>query len=291
MSVAIHRIHTGVVAHLRLITASFPEDPALDTAVSRALLLRVATGELAETLRIARPGPVVAFGKRDVVSRGYPEAVDAARGEGFEAIERLAGGRAAVFHEDTIAFAHAIPDANPRSQVTERFETSAELMARALRRLGVDARVGEVEGEYCPGSHSVSAAGARKLMGVGQRLVAGGVHVGGVVVVDGAERVRDVLVPVYAALGLAWKPETAGSVAGEAPGTTWVAVVEAILAEYAGRYELEPAPLDEQTLELARRLAPSHVACPSPARLATATSSSSASAKQPASRSRSGSAS
>ena len=279
-----------MVPHLRLITASFPEDPALDTAISRALLLRVAAGELSETLRIARPGPIVAFGKRDVVSRGYPEAVDAARGEGFEPIERLAGGRAAVFHEGTIAFAHAIPDADPRSGVSERFERSAELMASALRRLGVDARVGEVEGEYCPGSHSVSAAGERKLMGVGQRLVAGGVHVGGVVVVDGAERVRDVLVPVYAALGLAWKPETTGSVAGEAPGTTWDAVAEAILAEYEERYELEPARLDEDTLELADRLAPEHRS-PSAARLAAATSSSSASAKQAASRSRSGMAS
>ena len=246
------------MAHLRLVTASFPEDPALDTAISRALLLRVASGQLSETLRIARPGPIVAFGKRDVVSRGYPAAVSAARAQGFEAIERLAGGRAAVFHEDTIAFAHAIPDADPRPRVNERFEESAELMASALRRLGVDARVGEVEGEYCPGSHSVSAAGKRKLMGVGQRLVAGGVHVGGVVVVAGAERVRDALVPVYAALGLAWKPETTGSVAGEAPGAAWRSVVEAILAEYAARYELEVAGLDEQTLELARRLAPEH---------------------------------
>ncbi len=226
----------------------------------------------------------MAFGKRDVVSRGYPAAVSAARTRGFEAIERLAGGRAAVSHEDTIAFAHAIPDADPRSRVNERFEQFAELMASALRRLGVDARVGEVEGEYCPGSHSVNAAGKRKLMGVGQRLVAGGAHVGGVLVVDGAERVRDVLVGVYAALGLAWQPKTTGSVAGEAAGTAWHCVVEAILAGYAERYELEPAGLDERTLELARRLAPEH-------RSPAATSSSSASAKQPASRSRSGTAS
>ena len=69
-------------------------------------------------------------------------------------------------------------------------------------------------------------------MGVGQRLVSGGVHVGGVVVVDGSEAVRDILVPVYAALGLDWRPETTGSVAGEAPEVTWEAVHEAILAGY-----------------------------------------------------------
>lgn len=244
---------------LRLLQDSLPDDPALDTAVSRALMLRVAAGELGETLRIARPGPIVAFGKRDAVSAGYADAVGAARGAGFEAIEGLAGGRAAVFHEDTIAFAHAVPDADPRGRVDERFQATAALMATALSRLGVDARVGEVAGEYCPGAHSVSAAGKRKLMGVGQRLVSGGVHVGGVVVVADGARVRDVLVPVYEALELAWRPETTGAVADEAPGTTWDDVTAAILAEYDSRYELDPIELDEETLALARRLAPEHL--------------------------------
>jgi len=241
-----------------LIQASFPADPALDTAVSRALLLRVAAGELPETLRIARPGPFVAFGKRDVVSPGYADAVGAARAAGFEPIERLAGGRAAAFHAGTISFAHAIPDADPRSRVDERFEATAALAAAAFERLGVDARVGKVEGEYCPGAHSVNARGARKLMGVGQRLVSGGVHVGGLIVVDGAERLNGVLAPVYESLGLSWRPTATGSVAGEAPGATWDRVTAALIAEYEDRHGLEVAELDEETLTLARRLAPEH---------------------------------
>ena len=244
---------------MRLLTDSFGGDPTMDTAVSRALMLRVASGDLPETLRISRPGAIVAFGKRDVVSAGYPEAVQAAREGGFEAIERLAGGRAAVFHEDTIAFAHAIADEDPRSRVHERFEATADLMARAFGRLGIDARVGEVPGEYCPGSHSVNARGERKLMGVGQRLISGAVHVGGVVVVDCADRVRDILVPVYGSLGLAWSPDTTGSVAEERPGTAWDDVSEAIVAEYREAYDLEPAEIDDATLELARRLAPEHL--------------------------------
>ena len=222
-------------------------------------MLRVAAGEAPETLRVARPGPMVAFGKRDVVASGYPEAVRAARAGGYEAIERLAGGRAAVFHEDTIALAHALADPDARRRVTERFEMTAGLVADAFRRLGVDARVGQVPGEYCPGAHSVNAGGERKLMGVGQRLVAGGAHIGGVVVVDGSERVRDILIPVYAALGLDWRPEATGSVAAEAPGTTWSQVVDAIVAEYAARYDLEATELDEDTLDLARELAPRHL--------------------------------
>jgi octanoyl-[GcvH]:protein N-octanoyltransferase len=250
------------VARLRLFTESFPEDPALDMAVSRALLERVAAGELPDALRIARPGRAVAFGKRDVISPGYGAAVEAARGEGFEAIERLPGGRAAVFHEDTVSVAHAIHDEHPREGVTRRFEETARLMADAFERLGVDARVGEVAGEYCPGEHSVNARGERKLMGLGQRVVSGGAHLGAVVVVAAEQRVREVLTPVYSALGLAWSPEATGSLADEVPGIGWQGAVEAIEAEYAERYELQPAQLDDETLALARRLAPEHLSRP-----------------------------
>ncbi len=240
---------------MRLIRESFPEDPALDVAVSRAILERVAAGQLPETMRLARPGAMVAFGKQDSVSDGYAAAARAARDEGFEAVLRLAGGRAAVFHERTIALAHAVPDPNPRAGIHSRFEASAELMASAFRRLGVDARVGEVPGEYCPGGWSVNAGGRTKLAGLGQRLIAGAAHMGGVVVVDEGERVRDVLVPVYGALGLDWDPATAGSLGAESPGIGWDDAAAAILAEYG---EVEEAALDEKTLALARRLAPEH---------------------------------
>ncbi len=246
------------MAPVALLTESFPDDPALDTALSRALMLRVAAGELPETLRISRPGALVAFGKRDVVSPGYGAAASAARAGGFEAIERLAGGRAAVFHPGTISYAHATADTDPRTHVTERFEATARLIASALANLGVDARVGEVEGEYCPGAHSVNARGRRKLMGVGQRLVRGGAHVGAVVVVEGADRVNEVLGPVYCALGLGWRPEATGSVSGEAPEASWRAVAEAIVAAFGEHHALEPATVDTETIALARRLAPEH---------------------------------
>ena len=40
----------------------------------------------------------------------------------------------------------------------------------ALQRLGLDARLGELAGEYCPGEFSVNLAGRSKVMGVGQRV-------------------------------------------------------------------------------------------------------------------------
>jgi octanoyl-[GcvH]:protein N-octanoyltransferase len=243
---------------LQVLHDSFQHDPALDAAVSRALMLRVAQGELPETLRIARPGTTVVFAKRDAVTDGYEDALRAARHHGFDATLRLAGGRAAVFHDGTMEIGHAVADAEPRAGIHERFKNTAGRLARALGTLGLDARVGEVAGEYCPGRYSVNARGAVKLAGIGQRVVAGGSHTGVVLVVSGEGRINDVLRPVYDALGLAFAPEVTGSVDAERPGTSWEAVREAILAEYARDYELVEAKLDDATLALARELAPEH---------------------------------
>jgi octanoyl-[GcvH]:protein N-octanoyltransferase len=247
------------VPELRLLTAGFSDDPALDAAVSRALMFRVAAGELPETLRIAHPGTTVAFAKRDAVTEGYDEAVRAAREHGFEATLRLAGGRAAVFHDGTMEIGHAVPDEEPRAGIHDRFRLTAGRLAAALARLGLDARVGEVEGEYCPGRYSVNARGAVKLAGIGQRVVGGGSHTGVVLVVEGEERINAVLGPVYAALGLDWDPAASGSVHTEAPSATWDQVRDAIVTEYARDYDLVTADtIDPETLELAQSLAGDH---------------------------------
>ena len=127
--------------------------------------------------------------------------------------------------------------------------------SRARRRLGVDARVGEVPGEYCPGAWSVNARGRTKLVGIGQRIVAGGAHLGVVIVVRDSALVREVLIPVYDALGLEWDPATAGSVEDELGDVELDAVEDAILAELAATGpELVETPLDDETLVLAERL-------------------------------------
>jgi octanoyl-[GcvH]:protein N-octanoyltransferase len=246
------------VRQLRILHDSFEDDPALDAAVSRALMLRVAAGELPETLRIARPGTTVAFAKRDAVADGYDEAVRAARAQGFDATLRLAGGRAAAFHDGTMEIGHAVPEPEPRTGIHDRFERTAWRLARALGRLGVDARVGEVPGEYCPGRYSVNARGAVKLAGIGQRIVAGGSHTGVVLVVTGEQRINDVLRPVYEALDLPWEPEVTGSVESESPEADSDAIRDALLGEYARDYDLVDGELDPESLALARDLAPEH---------------------------------
>jgi octanoyl-[GcvH]:protein N-octanoyltransferase len=238
---------------LRLVRHSFPDQPELSTAVSRTILQRVAAGELPPTIRIHRPGNEVAFGRQDLASPRYEAAAEAARSAGFAAVERLAGGRAAVFHSGTIAIARAYADPQPPKRTYARFEEMAALISAALRGLGVDARVGEVPGEYCPGAYSVNARGAVKLSGIGQRMIRGGAHMGGVVVASGGREVARALEPVYEALELEWDPATSGDVSAELgrqvdPGE----IEEALIAELGHSYELVDAELDDETMRLAR---------------------------------------
>jgi lipoate-protein ligase A len=245
---------------LRLLREAFTSPPTLDTAVSHAILRRVSDGLEPPTIRLYRPGPIVAFGPKDRLSPGYERAIVLAAERGFGSVQRLAGGRAAVFDEQTIALSWAVPDPSPRERTEERFVEVGAIMAAALRDLGVDARVGEVPGEYCPGRHSVNARGKRKLVGVGQRLVARAAHVGGVVVVGGSDRIRDVLVPVYEALGIVWDPATTGSLEDEVPGLNWDDALNAILARFGETYDLSEGAVSPETMDLAQALQTRHAA-------------------------------
>ena len=243
---------------LNVIKEGFPDRPAFGTAVSEAILMRVASGELAATFRLHRPAREVAFAKQDRAAPGFAAAVAAAREAGFDAVVRLAGGRAALFHEGTLAFAWASPSPRPTRETHDRFRLIAEVVAAALANLGVDARIGEVPGEYCPGAWSVNARGAVKLAGIGQRIVAGGAHVGGVIVVTESRLVRETLTPVYGALGLDWDPASAGAVEDEAAGVTLDDAERALLDELGARFELAEASIDPETLAMAEGLAAGH---------------------------------
>jgi octanoyl-[GcvH]:protein N-octanoyltransferase len=224
-------------------------------ALSRVLLDQVAAGERPATVRLSRPGRVVAFGRRDVRESGYGAAVTAARAAGFEGMERLTGGRAAAYSEGAISLTLTIPDEQPAERTNARFMEAAGLARDALADLGVDARIGEVPGEYCPGDFSVNARGESKLVGIGQRMIKGAAHVGYVIVVRDSELIRGTLKPVYEALGLEWNPATVGAIEDEVPGIRLEDVEAALLRRLEASRDLEPMPLDERTLRLTERSA------------------------------------
>ncbi len=148
-------------------------------------------------------------------------------------------------------------DPDARQRIRDRFCEAAHRVATAMAAVGLDARVGEVPGEYCPGDFSVNHAGRIKIAGLGQRVVGGGAHVGGVIVVSGTALVRDVLVPVYESLGLDWEPATTGSVEDAAPGATWDAVAEALINECAQACSTTEADLPAELVqEAVEMLAP-----------------------------------
>lgn len=238
---------------LTVLTASVPRDPVLDTALSSAVLEGVVQGG-PPVLRLWAPSSAVSFGRLDRLLPGFPDAVAAARAAGFAAVMRVGGGRVAAVHEGALIFGLAAPVAE---NTTRRFETMAGVLGRTLARVGVDARRGELPGEYCPGAWSLHAGGV-KLAGIAQRVRRSAAWTEGVLLVGGADRVREVLVPVHEALGLAWDPRTVGAVEDLAPDTGWNEVAGALRAELAADHELVEATEDPAALALAHTLRERH---------------------------------
>ncbi|TLM73569.1 lipoate--protein ligase family protein [Pseudarthrobacter sp. NamB4] len=212
------------------------------------LLSRARNGESGPLLRLYRPAPTVAFGQRDTRLPGFEAAAQACRANGFEPLVRRAGGRAAAYHQGTLVVDHIEPDADAIAGSKTRFGYFGDLFAQALRRVGVQAAVGEIPGEYCPGEFSVHGTDPAdskhriKLVGTAQRVVAGGWLFSSVIVVENSAPIRKVLTDSYAALGLDWVPATAGAVDDLVPGVDVAVVEQALLDTYAGHATLQAAP-------------------------------------------------
>ncbi|WGW14114.1 lipoate--protein ligase family protein [Saxibacter everestensis] len=225
---------------------------------ARALLERAQSGALPGALRIYRPEPTVAFGQRDRFLPGFPAAVEAARSHGFEPVIRGLGGRAAAYHRGSLVVDHIEASQNAIAETQSRFAGFGDLIADALRSVGVDARVGEIDGEYCPGEYSINGGGRIKLVGTAQRIVSGAWLFSMAILVEDSAPIRVVLDEVYPRLGLPWKPETAGTAEDLTAGITVDAVKAAVVEAYRRDYAITTAHIDQGTRLLAERLAPAH---------------------------------
>jgi lipoate-protein ligase A len=230
-----------------------PRPASLEVAVAHALVERVNSGAFESVSRVYRPAPTVAFGRLDRLRPGFDDAVAAARAHGFEPVLRAPGGHAVAYHEGCLGVDELLGEADPIAGMHSRFAASGERLAGALASLGVDARVGPVPREFCPGEFTVNARGAVKLVGTAQRVLRHASLLAASVAVTGTERLRAVLVDVYEALELDMDPATVGAVGDE------VAVgVDDVERAVLAAYEFSAAPLDEATLALAAELEPQH---------------------------------
>jgi lipoate-protein ligase A len=241
-----------------LVRESSPRPPALEVAVSHALVERVSDGALGPVLRVYRPAPTLAFGRLDALLPGFRAAAAAAREHGFEAVVRAPGGHAVAYHEGCLVVDELIPERDPIAGLQDRFARSGRWLADALATVGVDARVGRIAGEFCPGDFTVSAGGRVKLVGTAQRVVRRASLLAASVAVTSGDALRAVLTDVYRELELDWDPATAGAVEDDVPRASLDTVEGAIRAVYGRHWELVEGGLDDATLAHARRLEPRH---------------------------------
>jgi lipoate-protein ligase A len=247
------------VSALALITASRPEDPLLDMALTHALLDEVAAGRHPPALRLFRPGPSVAFGRQDALRPGFAEACRRARARGYTPVVRPAGGHAAVYDAGSVIVEHVSAEHDATARLQQRFATLAEHLRAGLAALGADVRIGELPGEYCPGAYSLNLGGELKLKvaGIAQRVVRHGALTTATVTATGGAALRATVAEVYAALALDVDVSVAGAVDEVLPGVTAGTVLEAIHATYGPLDEREPPAY---LLALARGLEGRHAA-------------------------------
>ena len=208
-------------------------------------------------VRLTVPGRAVAFGRQDAVRPGFEAAVEAAVALGFEPVLRLAGGRAAVFHEGTVAVSISVAEQRPRETIHERFVLVAEALADAIRSVGSVAVIGELPGEYCPGRYSIHD-GAHKVAGIGQRLGRSSAHVGGVVVVEDSGLINEVLIPIYEHLDYDWDPRTTGAVS-TTKATNPIGMIDAIADALGARdWDLGERALPPEVVDEASANAAAH---------------------------------
>jgi octanoyl-[GcvH]:protein N-octanoyltransferase len=218
-------LHTGDAEDL-ISSASAAADIDRVYAVLSAL-----DGEGPGSLRLYRPHATAAFAPRDTTLPAYAEAAAAMQRLGFMPAERRAGGQLAIYDSGALVIDLIAPHEEPRNNVKERFAHFSTAIADALKRFSIDARVGQVAGEYCPGDYSVNAGGTLKLAGLAQRIGRRGYHMGAVISVAPSTAAREAVSVAYDLLGFPFDPASFGAVNTLAPSAGFEALRAALLDE------------------------------------------------------------
>jgi octanoyl-[GcvH]:protein N-octanoyltransferase len=180
-------------------------------------------------LRFRRPRPTAAFSPQDTTHPDYEQIKERTRARGFEPIERGTGGRLTLFDENALGITIIAPHEAPHIHMMKRYDILSGAIALGLKNLGIDAGVGELPNEYCPGKYSVHAEGRIKLVGVAQRMNRRCLQMGAVVSVYRSEEACEGIAEAYRGMGLKFDPQTYGAITDLNPSLNYADVRTALL--------------------------------------------------------------
>jgi lipoate-protein ligase A len=236
---------------VEVLVAEHLENPEDGFGLQQAVLEEVAAGERGPTALAWSSSRYVGVTRPEMRLPGYEEAIKVAEDLCFPVLARDSGGGAVAANEGSISFSLTFPVEEMRHGLYERYAEGVDLVAGALRRAGVEAEGGEVDGEFCPGAYSIRSGGPRgvKHAGLAQRVTRRAARLEALILVSGTAELIPVLESFYGSLGLPFRRESVGDLPVGTPR-----VRESLVAEVRNRCGGEDKPLGKDTLERARSL-------------------------------------
>jgi hypothetical protein len=168
-------------------------------------------------VRFVRPRPTAAFSPQDTLHPHYKSVQNQMLEYGFAPVERSTGGRLAIFDENALVISILAAHPDPREHIIERYQIFANILANTLMLFGIDARIGELPYEYCPGRFSLNASGRLKLAGMAQRISRTSFQIEALICVTRSPPACTALAAAYAGLELQFDPHTYGALTDVQP--------------------------------------------------------------------------
>ena len=161
-------------------------------------------------LRVFRPQKTAAFSTKDTLHKNFAAAKKIASRLGYEPILRPAGGHLAIYDHRSLIMDITAPHENPGKDIINRYELFSEKISSYLALLGVDARIGQVDGEFCPGRFSINSSSQKKLVGIAQRITKSGYYLSALILLEQSSEAIDALSATYKLIDLDFNPSSHG---------------------------------------------------------------------------------
>ena len=236
---------------MEILIAEPLDDPEVGFGLQQAVLEEVAAGERGPAALIWTSPRYVGATRQETRLSGFAQATEAAAEHGFPVLVRNSGGGAVAANTGSISFSLTFPVEDLRHGLYERYSEGLDLIASALRRVGVEAERGEVEREFCPGAYSVRSGGQQgvKHAGLAQRVTRRAARLEALLLVSETYEIRMVLERFYGLLGLPFRPGSVGDLPVGVP-----TLIRALSEEVHTRYEATDERIGVKTMDRARAL-------------------------------------